>query len=298
MRLAADQAGVVGRRQLLRAGVPRWLLRAELRVGRWQRTGRQSVAVHNGPLDAAARRWVALLEAGPRAALDGVSALQAAGLTVLTDDVVHLIVAKGWRRVVVPGARVHESRRWRESDIEGTGPRRTRPATAALHGALWARTDREATYLLVLAVQQGLVTPELLAEELATVRRHGRRRLVQGVVVELLGGVRSLGELDVAAAMRRRGLPEPERQAVRRRASGTQYLDADFPAYGVTLEVDGWQHDLPDARLQDLLRDLELAAEERVVVRIPLVAWRLGQEAVLDGLERLFRRRGWRGTVA
>ncbi|MCW2499473.1 MAG: hypothetical protein JWN87_1149, partial [Frankiales bacterium] len=83
-RLAAGQDGVVGRRQLYRAGVPRWLVRRELRVGRWQRTGRQTVAVHNGPLPVEARRWVAVLELGPRAALAGVSALQHDGVSALT----------------------------------------------------------------------------------------------------------------------------------------------------------------------------------------------------------------------
>ena len=118
------------------------------------------------------------------------------------------------------------------------------------------------------------------------------------VVLDLTAGVRSLGELDVAAAMRRRGLPEPDRQSVRRRPSGQQFLDADFPAYDLTLEVDGWQHDEPEHRLGDLLRDLTLMTEKRTVVRLPLVVWRLDEEAVLDALEQLFISRGWRRPAA
>jgi very-short-patch-repair endonuclease len=102
----------------------------------------------------------------------------------------------------------------------------------------------------------------------------------------------------VARALRTRGLPEPVRQAVRQRPSGTQYLDADFPSYGVSLEIDGSQHDLPRQRLADLLRDLGLATEGRTTVRIPLVAWRLDEAAVLDGLEELFRSRGWHRPAA
>ena len=98
--------------------------------------------------------------------------------------------------------------------------------------------------------------------------------------------------------MRRRGSAEPVRQAVRRRPSGTEYLDADFPDHAVTLEVDGAQHDLPDSRLADLVRDVVLASEGRTVVRIPLVAWRLDEEAVLDALEGLFTARGWRRPAA
>lgn len=293
-KLAAEQCGVVGRRQLYAAGVPRWLVRLELRVGRWQSTGRQTVVVHNGPRDAAARRWIAVLEAGPRAALDGVSALQAAGIAALTDDVVHVIVPKGARKPRLRGVRLHESRRWRDEDIVRAGIPRTLPAVAAVHAALWAATDRQAALHLTLAVQQRRATAAELYDAAATVRRHPRRALLRLVVTDLADGVRSLGELDVAQAMRGRGLPEPVRQSLRRRPSGRQYLDADFPTYRLTLEVDGWQHDLPGQRLADVLRDLAVAGEGGTTVRIPLVAWRMDSSAVLDALEALFASRGWR----
>src|SRR3954451_18756257 len=93
--LAAVQEQIGSRRQLYLAGVPRWLVRHELRVGRWQRTGRQTVALHNGPLSVEARRWVAVLENGPRAALSGTTALQHDGVTALTDDAIHILLPKG-----------------------------------------------------------------------------------------------------------------------------------------------------------------------------------------------------------
>lgn len=297
-RLAARQSSVVSRRQVLAAGVPRWLLRLEVRTGRWQATGHQTLVLHNGPLDVASRRWIAVLEAGPRAALDGVSALQAAGVRHLTDELVTVIVPKGTRRRRIPGARLHETRRYRAQDVVSDGVPRTTPAVAAVHAALWAATDRQATYFLTLAVQQGVCRPAEVSDAATAVRRHPRRRLIGQVVLDLADGSHSLGELDVARSLRTRGLPEPVRQAVRRRPSGTQYLDADFPSYGVSLEIDGSQHDLPDQRLADLLRDLGLATEGRTIVRIPLVAWRLDEAAVLDGLERLFRSRGWRRPAA
>lgn len=297
-QLARAQSGVVSRRQLHAAGVPRWLVRSELRARRWQRSGQQTVVVHNGPVDVATRRWIAVLEAGPRAALDGVSALQAAGLDALSDELVVVVVPQGARRRRVRGARIRETRRYRAQDVVRTGIPRTVPAVAALHAALWAVTDRQATYLLMLVVQQGLCRPADLSDAATAVRRHPRRRLITQVVLDLADGSRSLGELDVARAMRTRGLPEPARQAVRRRPSGTQYLDADFPSYGISMEIDGWQHDLPDRRLADLLRDLGLATEGRTTVRIPLVAWRLDEAAVLDALERLFRSRGWQRSAA
>lgn len=223
--MASRSGGVLSRPELLRQGVPRWLVAAELRAQRWQRAGRQSVVVHNGPLDAAARRVAAVHEVGPRAALDGVSALQQAGASALTDEVIHVIAPKGSSPRKVRGVRVHESRRFDEADVQLRGGARTVvPAVAAVHGALWARSDREATYLLVLVVQQRLAGPAELHEAVTRIRRHARRRLLTRVTLDVVGGVRSLGELDVAGAMRSRGLPEPERQALRRRPSGAQYL--------------------------------------------------------------------------
>src|SRR6478672_3901078 len=97
-QLAADQEHVVGRRALYRAGVPRWLVRREVRLRRWQTRGSQCVVLHNGPLSVAAERWVAVIEMGPSAALDGVTALQVDGVDALTDDLIHISVARGARR--------------------------------------------------------------------------------------------------------------------------------------------------------------------------------------------------------
>jgi very-short-patch-repair endonuclease len=303
-RLAARRAslsdGVLQRSDLRAWGTPRWVVKAELRAGRWQRTGRQTVVNHNGPLNAAARRRVAVAEVGPRAALDGVTALQHLGVAVLGDELIHVIIPKGSSpRRRLRGVRIHESRRYRSEDVAvRSGVRCVAPAAAAVHAALWARTDREAVYVLVLVVQQRLADPQELAEAAQHVRRHVRRRLLARTVLDLAGGVRSMGELDVARELRGRGLPEPDRQVVRRRADGREYLDCRFGAYDLTLEIDGWQHDDPQHRLADLLRDLTQVGEGSTVLRVPLVAWRLGAGQILDRLERVFVARGWQRPAA
>lgn len=98
----------------------------------------------------------------------------------------------------------------------------------------------------------------------------------------------------MVAGLRERGLPEPTQQAIRARASGRQYLDADVEGYALTLELDGAHHDLPAHRLADLLRDLGLVVEGRTVLRLAMIAWWLDREAVLDALEAVFVTRGWR----
>lgn len=293
------QAGVLCRRQLRRLGVPRWLVQLEVRAGRWRRTGRQTVVVHNGPRSERTRRVVAAFEVSPLAALDGITALQHLGVTALTDVTLHVIVPRGARPRRTAGVRVHESRRFSEDDVELVdGVRVVVAATAAVHAALWAATDRQATYFLLLAVQQRLATAQEVAEVVATVRRHPRRWLMQRVVAEAQGGVQSLGELDVAVAMRERGLPEPDRQVVRRRPSGTEYLDARFERYRLTLEIDGAQHDELEQRVSDVLRDLALAAEGDAVLRLPVAVFRLAKEQVLDRLEQVLVARGWQRPAA
>lgn len=294
LRLAAGRAGVLDRRELAAARVPRWLVQLELRVGRWQRTGRQTVVTHNGELAPAALRTVAVLETSPRAALDGVSALQHLGVRIDAPEV-HVITPRGSTPRRPRGARVHESRRFREDDVQVVeGVRVVRPATASVHAALWAATDRQARLFLLLPVQQRLCRPEDLTAAVEVVRRHRRRRLLRQVAAEVAGGVRSVGELDVAEAMRERGLPEPDRQVLRRRPSGTEYLDVRFDRYGVVMEIDGVQHDEVDQRVADVLRDWALAADGDVVLRLPLVVFRLAREQVLDRLEQVLAARGWR----
>jgi very-short-patch-repair endonuclease len=298
-KLAAGQSDVLCRRQLRQSGVPRWLLQLELRAGRWQRTGRQTVVVHNGPLSPVARRAVAVLEVSPRAALDGVTALQHQGATGLTDTRLHVIVPRGARPHRVAGVVVHESRRFAEEDVTVVdGVRVVVPETAAVHAALWAKTDRQATFFLLLVVQQRLCSSAALADAAATVRRNVRRRLLQQVVREAAGGVHSLGELDVAVALRERGMPEPDRQVVRRRPSGKEYLDVRFDRYALTLEVDGAGHEELAQKTADVLRDFTLAADGDAVLRLPLDVFRVAREQVLDRLEQVLEARGWQRPAA
>jgi hypothetical protein len=78
LALAAEQEGVVSRRQVYAAGLTRAEVLANVKAGRWQRLLSQSIYVHTGPVPDAAFLWAAVFEAGPRAFLDGESALVAA----------------------------------------------------------------------------------------------------------------------------------------------------------------------------------------------------------------------------
>ncbi|GAA1807539.1 hypothetical protein GCM10009795_060900 [Nocardioides hankookensis] len=291
--LAADQGGVLSRRQLYGLDITRWEVRGQVRAHRWQLIGDQSVHLTNGPLSEEGERWAAVFQGGPRACLDGGSALIAAGLERYTLERVRVSVARGARVRRNRRFNIRQTRRWAESDIVRVGIPRTRTATAAIRAALWARTDREATYVLVLAVQQRIASAHDIGTELLRVRRDKRRVLLHSVVNELLDGAQSLGEIDVAVLLRRRGLPAPTRQAVRKDRRGRYYLDLSWPDYRLVVEIDGIHHAWVENVVGDALRHNAIALEGDTVLRIPLLGLRLQPDAFLDQIEEGLRAGGW-----
>jgi very-short-patch-repair endonuclease len=188
---------------------------------------------------------------------------------------------------------VRQTRRWSAHDAAPTGVPRTRPAVAAIRGALWAATDRQATYLVTLVVQQGLAPPEALGVELLRIKRDKRRALLALVMNDLLDGARSLGELDVARELRRRGLPPPDRQVLRKDKKNRYYLDLYWDDYGLVVEIDGIHHAWVQNIVGDALRQNSLVISGDVVLRLPLLGLRLQPDDFFDQIEEALIARGW-----
>jgi very-short-patch-repair endonuclease len=272
---AEEQGGVMSRAQLIRAGVRRWEITAHVRARRWQKVTGQVVALHNGPLSDHGHRWAAVLHGGPRAMLDGPAALVAAGLERFTIDRVRVSVPRGARVRRTSRYDIRQTRRWRGDDVAPGGIPRTRAPVAAVHAALWAKTDKQASYVLSLVVQQGLATPEQLGTELLRIRRDKRRLLLHAVVNDLLDGARTLSEIDVVRELEKRGLPAPARQVLRKDRRGRYYLDLYWPDLGVVVEVDGIHHTWAENVVDDALRQNALMLDGDVVLRLPLLGYRL-----------------------
>ena len=279
---AERQASIVSRRQLYGAGMTRWAVRHHIRIGRWQRVGDQSVCLHTGPLSAQSHHWAAVFQGGPRACLDGATALIASGLERFDDVAVRVSVPRGARIRRTTMYDIRQTRRWNADDIVDLGVPRTQPAVAAVRAALWARTDREATYVLTATVQQGLASPAELGERAVQIRRDRRRRLVHAVINELLDGARALGEIDVARECRRRGLPEPVRQVLRRDGQRRYYFDLYWPDYHLVVEVDGIHHAWAENVVGDALRQNALMLDGDTVLRLPLLGLRLRPDEFFD----------------
>ena len=175
---AEMQAGVVSRIQAYELGVTRAQIRAHVRARRWRRVGTQSIALSTGPLAAEGKLWAAVFEAGPRAQLDGVSALVAAGLTGYRTERIRVSVPRGARVRRAAGLDIRQTRRWDAGDVVGTGIPRTPVPVAAVRAALWARSDRQAALLLTMSVQQSLTTPKDLGLAALRIKRDRRRRLL------------------------------------------------------------------------------------------------------------------------
>ncbi|MDR7252544.1 very-short-patch-repair endonuclease [Nocardioides sp. BE266] len=289
---AGEQGGVVSLAQLRAYGVTRSQITAQVSARRWRRVHTQVVAVHTGPLSDLGSQWAAVLEGGPQAYLDGASALIAEGLTGFTCDVMRVSVPMAARSRSAPGLRVVRTRRYAPGAVVRTGVPRARPDVAAVHAALWAASDKQAVLLLTMPVQQGLTTAERIGTSLLRVHRHRRRTLLHNAVLDLIDGVRSISEAEFAAECRRRGLPKPSRQVVRKGKDGRYYLDVYWEEWGVVVEIDGIQHSWAANVVSDALRQNDISLESDVVLRMPLLGLRVAADDFFAQVIRALRDRG------
>jgi very-short-patch-repair endonuclease len=286
-RLAAAQESVVSRRQVYAAGITRWEVRANLHARRWRSFGRQSLVTYTGPLTDRSREWAAVFEAGPRGFLDGASSLKAGGLRNFDVEKIRVSVPRGGRVRRARGIDIRQTRRWAADDlVPGVGVPRSRNEVAAVRAALWAKSDKQAALVLTMSVQQGLTTPRQLGQQMLRVRRDRRRAFLSVVILDLVGGVRSLGELEVARECRTRGLPEPSRQVVRRGRNGTYYLDLIWDDWGVVVEIDGIHHSWAQNVVSDALRHNDVTLQNATVLRLPLLGLRVAADEFFAQIEQ------------
>jgi very-short-patch-repair endonuclease len=287
----AAHHGVLPRTQLVRLGWDRDAVARQVAAGRWALHGRRTVALHCGPIPPEAMLWRAVWESGAGAVLDGVSALHAAGMTGFVAPHVHVSIGHRARRHQVSGVVVHRVRQRVDAETLVNGVPRVRPAIAAIRAARWAVSDRQAALLLVLPVQQRIVTADQLAQAADQVGGRTRRALIGQLVRDIASGAQSLGELDFAAMCRRRGLPEPTRQVLRRGPRGKIYLDVEWEDIGLVVEIDGSQHVVGMAPTDDALRSNAVVLGRRMVLRMTLLGLRLTPEEFMDQVCEAHRQR-------
>ncbi len=294
--LAAEFGGVLSRAHVARFGFDRDRVLREVRGRRWALHGRHTVALHTGPIGDLARHWRAVWEVGHSVArLDGVTALLDAGLKGFSETLIHVSVTRNSRCPLVEGVRIHRVPVVHEAGprrIHGSGPPRVPLDVATLRGAHWAVSDRQAALILLMSVQQGFTTGSRLLATSRSVRGRSRRHFIRATVLDLVDGVQSLGELDFAALCRAHGLPEPERQVVRRGPRGRIYLDVRWRGATLVVEIDGAGHRWGLQVTSDNLRQNAVTLTGDRVLRIDTIGLRLEPAAFMEQVRLGLRRFG------
>jgi len=280
--------------ELVRRGATRSRVSANLAAKRWQRLGR-AIVLHAGPLTRHERWHAALANCGGRSLLTSFTAVEFAGLQGWERPEIHVLVPHGatGRRVAELAVVLHHSSVW---PVRRWQPYRCHELAGALIRAAGSCLDvRSACGLLAAGVQQRLVDPDRIADELETVTNLRHRAALSQAIADIAGGADALSEIDFIRLCRRYRLPLPEQQKLRRDSTGRRrYLDATWRrADGrlVVVEVDGALHLSVRRWWNDQLRQNELSLADALVLRFPsvvvrempeLVARQLRQALVLD----------------
>jgi very-short-patch-repair endonuclease len=283
-------------------------LRWQIDSGRWQRPCKGVVVAQSGPLTDRQALRVALLRAGPAAALAGLTAARLDGFTgfgdkhKVADGPVHVILPSGTPRRAAPvslNVITHYSRELTNADVHPTRqPRRTRIARSLVDAAAWMGTDRGAMAILAAGVQQRLVRVDDLRQVIARIETLRRRTLMTGILDDIMGGAQALSELDFTRrVVRAHRLPEPSRQVARRDSRGRRrWTDVMWDEYKVVAEIDGAQHtEDPLQRWDDMERDNDLNIDGYRTLRFPAWLVRQHPELAARQIRRALRREGYRG---
>jgi hypothetical protein len=284
------QAGVVARRQLVDGGaddndIRRWIRRREL-----VRVHTGVYLNHTGPPSWSSRSWAAVLFHWP-SALAHDSVINRAG------DVIHVAIDQSRTATRLPRVRVHRLAGFQERVQWNLGPPRVRVEDALLSRCAEAATPVDALAVLTDACRRRITTPTRLAAELHRRPTVARRGWLLQALDEAADGVQSLLESSYHRRVERaHGLPRPDRQRTERTEDGVVHRDVTYLRFRLVVELDGrLGHELSRDRWDDQDRDLLVAGDEVMTLRL---GWRHCESTpcrTAGRLARVLRTRGWRG---
>jgi hypothetical protein len=296
--LAVNQDQVVSRQQLQHAKVTWQHVDARIRAGSWQQIGPSVVVLHGGPLSERQKLWAAVLHGGKGAALSGLTAARADGFEGFEAAAFQVVTPHGSNRDDLDHeqlrVRVHESRLLADADVHPSRqPPRTRLPRSIVDGASLANSDGRCRAIIAASVQQRLVRPAELLVVAQARKTLARRALIIETIGDVEGGSQSLPELEYLRGVRRVGLPVPTRQRIVRHDNGRYYLDCEFDAYKVTVEINGAQHVEMLTKELDDVRRTRLAIGGRLMVDIGSYLVRHDIDLAMLITADALRSRGW-----
>jgi hypothetical protein len=269
-RPAAEQSGLLARRQLIALGYDSDYVDVQVRAERWQLVSDVVICTTTGSLTREQLMWAGVLHAGPGSAIGGLTALERRGLKHWHRDEITVLLRKSHKLEPLAGVRFVETRR--PVGLYATGHLPTwRTEPAALLFAGYVASSRTAHGLVSAVVQQGLTTPTRLLKEIERMQPLRRAKRFKATLGLLVDGSHSLAEQRVVRLCVDNGLPIPDRQTRRIDASGrARYTDAEWRLPSgkvVILEVDGGFHMEVEHWEHDITRERDLVATGAFVLR-------------------------------
>lgn len=269
-RIIAEQAGVVSRQQLLRAGVSRTTIDSRVKRGLWQQFHPGVYRTLTGTVPWEAHLWAALLYAGPGALLSHETAAEVLGLTDRRCPVIQLTVPAPRRVRPREGMTIHRSTvdylRWR--------PRRGVPPhtfyTETIVDLVAAADNLDD---VVAWVSRGVARNLVSAAQLKTAARTRKRfrwgEQIEEVIDRVAGGSHFPLEFRYDRDVERaHGLPAATRQAKFVKPDGSRgFRDRHYEKYGLIVELDGGEFHPAERHGQDRARDNEAAATAGATLR-------------------------------
>ena len=271
--LAGAQADLIARRQLRLLGWDDDHVRSQIRAGRWSARTSTVISTTTGILTREQTMWLGVLHAGPGALVGDLTAAEVHGLRNWhRDEITVLVPWKATHFDDVPGVLFRRTRRPLGTfvDTDAAVPA-TRLEPAILHFAAYQRSTRTAEGVLAAAVQQQLTTPDALCLWIKRMRPLRWAKRFEQALRQIAGGAQSVGELDIRRVCRRYGLRPPDSQVRRRDASGRlRFTDCEWRLPDgriLVLEVDGGFHMEVEHWEDDLSRQRQLSATDRLIIR-------------------------------
>lgn len=291
-----DQAGIVSRRQALDDGLNPADVRRLLRRRTWVALHPGVYVDHTGAPSWLQRAWAGVLHCD--GALAGASALRAGDPSRRGDeDLIRLVVPAERRIIARPGLLIERRRDFRAMVQAGSSPRRQRYEDAALDVALSLGDELAALGVLADACGARRTTASRLLLRLAARHRVAGRSWLEQALTDIDRGTCSVLEHEYLARVERaHGLPEGRRQARDLTSQGVVYRDVEYDV-GLVVELDGrLAHGSAYARDRDLERDLNLALDGRVVVRLSWGQVHHRPCSTAAKVAMMLTSRGWPGT--
>jgi hypothetical protein len=296
------QSGVISRQQAIRSGMDPDVIDRLLAGGRWQCLQRGSYAVFTGQPPREAALWAALHRAGAGAVLSHLTAAELFRLTDRRSSLIHVTIPESRHVGRIPGVAVHRSTRVWEARHPTLLPPRTRIEQTVLDLVQDAATAEDAFNWACSACQRGLTTAERLCSSMCGRKKMRWRAELSAALTDIAEGAHSLLEHRYIHRVERpHGLPRAERQVRVIRGTRYSYLDNDYRAYRVCVELDGRIAHPDHRRWLDNHRANALAAEGRVTLRYNwadaswrfcVTAWQVGQALHQGGWSGALRRCG------